>query len=88
MQVDLGCLVGFVSEPESDHRAVDPGRQQSHGAGVSQDMRSDTFGTERRTATLRHEDVLVDQALDSIAAERCSSPTGEQRAGRRSPQFP
>ena len=48
MDVDLGGLDGFMSEPESDHGGVDAGVEEAHGAGVSQGVRGNGFGGQRR----------------------------------------
>jgi hypothetical protein len=35
MDVDVGRVDAFVSEPQRDDGDVDPGVQQSHGSGVA-----------------------------------------------------
>ena len=41
MDVDVGRVDVFVSEPQRDDGGVDPGVQQSHGGGVAQRVRGD-----------------------------------------------
>ena len=73
MEIDLGRLDGFVSEPERNDGASDAILQKHHRRRVAQAMRGDMLAFERRTALGRQSGVFPDDALDRITTETAIS---------------
>ena len=68
-----------MAEPERDDGGVDSGVQQSHGAAVPQNVRVQLVRPDGRAAEGGGGSVLVDEALDGVAAEAPSGAGREQR---------
>ena len=64
MEIDLGRLDGFVTEPERDDGATDTFVQKLHRRGVAQTVGAHMLALEGRTALGRQSDVFLDDALD------------------------
>ena len=79
MEIDLGRLDGFVTEPEGDDGATDTFAQKFHRRSVPQTVRGHILPVERRTEFGRQCDVLPDDALYRITAETAISVADEQR---------
>ena len=79
VQVDLGRLDLFMTEPERYDRGVDPGAQQSHGGGMAQNVHSHRFLRQRRTGVGGFLDVFGKSVFKCVAAEGASGLRGEQR---------
>ena len=78
IQVDLSSFDRFMPEPNRDHGAIDAGLQQLHGCGVSKNMRTNVFISERRTYLLRSLSVFGHEMLNRVGTESSASRTREQ----------
>ena len=78
MEIDLGRLDGFVTEPEGDDGATDTFAQKLHRRGVPQTVGGHILPVERRTELRRQCDVLADDAFDRVTAETAVSIADEQ----------
>ena len=81
VEVDLGRLDAFMSEPERDRRDIDAGLEQVHRAGMAKNVWSELFRLQRRASLLRGEAVTGDETSDSVAAERLVRWPGEHDGG-------
>ena len=71
MKVDLRGVHGFMSQPQSDDRAIYAVLQQVHRGAVTQDVWGNTCGFQRRTLFARLDDLLRQDVLDTIATKSC-----------------
>ena len=69
MQVHLGGLDLFVTQPERDHGAIYPVVKQVHGGGMAKRVRGDSLAMQRGTPCRRRGHVLRQQVLHPIGAE-------------------
>ena len=79
MQIDLGGLGRFVTEPQRDDGCVDAGVQQRHRRGVAQGVRGDVLGCDRGAGRRGAGGVFGDQVCDRVAAQRPAGTGGKQR---------
>jgi len=77
MQINLGCLRRFVTEPESDHALVYTAPQQVHGCRVSERVRRHRLWYERGTGLTRGSSMARHEPLKCIGAEMSAARTGE-----------
>ncbi len=77
MQINLGCLRRFVTEPESDHAQVHTAPEQVHGCRVSQRVRRHGLGYERGTGLTRGSSMPRHEPLKCIGAKTPTARTGE-----------
>ena len=78
MEIDLGRLDGFVTEPERDDGATDTFVQKLHRRGVAQTVGAHMLALEGRTALGRQSGVFLDDALDRVTAETTVAVAHEQ----------
>jgi len=81
VDVDLSSFDRLMSEPQRDDRGIDTRVQQFHRGTVTKDMRRDAFVFERSAASPDLVDVLPQQMLNGIRAERLTFPCGEKYVG-------
>ena len=87
MQINLGRLDALVTEPQRDHRCIDPCLQEPHRRRVSQNMGSHPLAVQRRTFARGDAGVFGQEALDRIAAQASAvqaSDKGSWASPRRS----
>src|SRR5215813_3316596 len=70
-----------MSEPKSNHSAIDAALKQFHGGGVSQDMRGYALLSQGSAGFPRLCHVAREQVLNAISAQGSTARTGEQRFG-------
>jgi len=70
VEVDLGGVDPFVSEPEGDHGGVDAGVEELHRGGVAECVERDLLGDEARASLRCGAGVFGEAVFDeSVAAE-------------------
>ena len=79
MQVNLGRLDRFVTEPQCGHGAVDAVLQQFHRHRVSEHMRCHAFLPQRRAGGPRHGQTLGHHLGQPVVAERAAAVVREDR---------
>ena len=82
MQVDLGRLRRFVTEPKGDHAQIHSPPQQAHGRCVPQGVRRHGFFLDRGTGFARGSRMTRYEPLKGISAERSTPRTGEDGIAR------
>ena len=82
MDVDVGRVDLFVSEPQRDDRGVDAGVQQSHGSGVAQRVRGDVLLSERGTGGRGGGHVRREPLCERVSAERTAGSRWKDRGVR------
>ena len=82
MDVDVGRVGVFVSEPQRDDGCVDAGVQQSHGGGVAQRVRGDVLVSERGTGGRGGGYVCREPLSERVSAERSAGPRRKHRGVR------
>ena len=79
MQIDLGGLDRFMSEPESNYGAIYAVLEKVHGSGMSKRVRAHVLPPEGLAFVCSNGDVFLHQAFNGIAAELSASDAGKER---------
>ena len=79
MNVDVGRVDVFVSEPQGDDGGVDSGVQQPHGGGVAKRVRGDGLFAEGWTGVRGRGHMCREALRYGVAAERLARPRGKDR---------
>ena len=79
VEIDPRRLDGFMAEPQCDDGAANAPLKKLHCRGVSQAVRAHPLALQRLAAVGCECHVLVDNALDRVAAEACAPVAHEQR---------
>lgn len=77
MDIDVGRVDAFVSEPQRDDGGVDPGVQQSHGGGMAQRVRGDVLLLKRGTGGRGGGYVCREPLGERVSTERTAGPRGK-----------
>jgi hypothetical protein len=81
IEVDLGCLDRFVTQPECDERSIYSRLEQLHSGGVSKHMWCNPLLRQRGTVFPCHGRVFGDEILDGVGTQRAATRAGEQDLG-------
>ena len=69
-----------MTQPQRDHSSVDAGLLEGHGTTVTQDVRVQILGAQRRTGSCRNFGMGRDPTSDRVSAH---APPGAGRGGER-----
>jgi hypothetical protein len=82
MQVNLGRLRRFVTEPKSYHAQIHSTLQQTHGRRVPQRVRRHGFFLERGAGLACSCGMARDEPLKCVSAEMAAARTGKDGVAR------